>query len=43
MIGLGMTSTSREYAIKDLAEAREYLKNDVLRTHYHMMLLNLES
>ena len=33
IIGLGMTSTSRKYAIKDLAEAREYLKNDMLRTH----------
>ena len=33
IIGLGMTSTSREYAIKDLTEAREYLKEDTLRTH----------
>ena len=33
IIGLGMTYTSREYAIKDLAEAKEYLKNDTLRTH----------
>ena len=33
IIGLGMTSTSREYAIKDLAEAKEYLQNDTLREH----------
>ena len=33
IIGLGMTYTSREYAIKNLAEAKEYLKNDTLRTH----------
>ena len=33
IIGLGMTSTSREYAIKDLAEAKEFLKNDILRSH----------
>ena len=32
-IGLGMTYTSREYAIKNLAEAKDYLKNDTLRTH----------
>jgi uncharacterized protein (DUF1810 family) len=31
--GLGMTSTSREYAIRNLAEARDYLKNETLRTH----------
>ena len=33
IIGLGMTSTSREYAIRDLEEAKEYLNNDTLRTH----------
>ena len=33
IIGLGMTYTSREYAIKNLAEAKDYLKNDTLRTH----------
>ena len=33
IIGLGMTYTSREYAIKNLAEAKEYLKDDTLRTH----------
>ena len=33
IIGLGMTSTSREYAIKNLAEAKEFLKNDILRSH----------
>ena len=31
--GLGMTSTSREYAIRDLAEAKEYLSNATLRAH----------
>ena len=31
--GLGMTSTSRAYAIADLAEAKEFLANDTLRTH----------
>ena len=31
--GLGMTSTSREYAIRDMEEAKAYLKNDTLRTH----------
>ena len=31
--GLGMTSTSREYAIKDLTEAKDYLANETLRTH----------
>ena len=30
IIGLGMTYTSREYAIKNLAEAKDYLKNDTL-------------
>ena len=33
IIGLGMTSTSREYAIKDLNEAKDYLVNEMLRTH----------
>ena len=33
IIGLGMTSTSREYAIKDLNEAKDYLANETLRTH----------
>lgn len=33
IIGLGRTSTSREYAIKDLNEAKEYLANETLRTH----------
>ena len=33
IIGLGMTSTSREYAIKDLNEAKDYLANEMLRTH----------
>ncbi len=28
-----MTSTSREYAIKDLNEAKDYLANETLRTH----------
>ena len=31
--GLGMTSTSREYAIRNIAEARDYLKNETLRAH----------
>ena len=46
IIGLGMTSTSREYAIKNLAEAREYLKDDTLRTHLLELcdaLLSLET
>ena len=46
IIGLGMTSTSREYAIKDLVEAKEYLKDDTLRTHLLELcdaLLSLES
>ena len=33
IIGLGMTSTSREYAIKDMEEAKEYLRDDTLRMH----------
>lgn len=46
IIGLGMTSTSREYAIKDLNEAKEYLENETLRTHLLELcdaLLSLES
>ena len=46
IIGLGMTSTSREYAIKHLAEAREYLKDDTLRSHLLELcdaLLSLET
>jgi len=46
IIGLGMTSTSREYAIKTLAEAREYLKDDTLRSHLLELcdaLLSLET
>ena len=46
IIGLGMTSTSREYAIKDLAEAKEYLKNDTLRVRLLELcdaLLSLET
>lgn len=31
--GLGMTYTSREYAIRDLAEAKAYLRNETLRAH----------
>ena len=33
IIGLGITSTSREYAIKDMEEAKEYLRDDTLRMH----------
>ena len=33
IIGLGITSTSREYAIKDMEEAKEYLRDDTLRIH----------
>lgn len=46
IIGLGMTSTSREYAIKDLNEAKEYLANETLRTHLLELcdaLLSLET
>lgn len=46
IIGLGRTSTSREYAIKNLAEAREYLKDNTLRTHLMELchaLLSLET
>ena len=31
--GLGWSSFSRFYAIRDLAEAREYLENEILRRH----------
>ena len=46
IIGLGTTSTSRDYAIKDLSEAKDYLANVVLRTHLLELcdaLLSLES
>ncbi len=46
IIGLGRTSTSREYAIKDLGEAKEYLANAALRTHLLELcnaLLSLET
>lgn len=46
IIGLGRTSTSREYAIKDLNEAKEYLANETLRTHLLELceaLLSLET
>ncbi len=46
IIGLGMTSTSREYAIRDLEEAKEYLKDDTLRAHLLELcdaLLSLET
>lgn len=46
IIGLGMTSTSREYAIKNLAEAKEYLANKILRAHLLELcdaLLSLET
>ena len=46
IIGLGRTSTSMEYAIKNLAEAREYLKDNTLRTHLMELchaLLSLET
>jgi len=33
IVGLGRTSTSKDYAIRDLAEAKAYLKNETLRTH----------
>ena len=33
--GLGSSTTSRKYAIKDLAEAYEFLENDELRTHLY--------
>lgn len=31
--GLGMSSVSRHYAIVDLQEAKEYMKNPLLRAH----------
>ena len=46
IIGLGMTSTSRQYAIRDLAEAKEYLANKILRAHLLELcdaLLSLET
>ena len=46
IIGLGTTATSREYAIKDLNEAKEYLANETLRTHLLELceaLLSLET
>lgn len=46
IIGLGRTYTSREYAIKDLNEAKEYLVNETLRTHLLELceaLLSLET
>ena len=46
IIGLGMTYTSREYAIKDLSEAKSYLENDTLREHLLELcdaLLSLET
>ena len=33
IIGLGRTYTSMEYAVRDMEEARAYLKNETLRTH----------
>ena len=44
--GLGMTSTSMKYAIKNLAEARDYLNNTVLKNHLLELceaLLSLDS
>lgn len=44
--GLGKTSTSREYAIRDLEEARAYLENKTLRAHLLELcdaLLSLDS
>ncbi len=44
--GLGMTSTSREYAIRDLEEAKAYLENKTLRAHLLELcdaLLSLDS
>ena len=46
IIGLGMTSTSRQYAIRDLVEAKEYLANETLHTHLLELcdaLLSLET
>ena len=44
--GLGSSATSREYAIKDLAEANEFLENDELRLHLYEIcevLISIES
>ena len=44
--GLGRTSISREYAVRDLKEAKEYLANETLRAHLLEIcgaLLSLES
>ncbi len=46
IIGLGRTSTSMEYAVRDLEEAKAYLKNETLKTHLLeicVALLSLES
>lgn len=46
IIGLGRTSTSVEYAVRDLEEAKAYLRNETLRTHLLETceaLLSLES
>ena len=46
IIGLGMTSTSRQYAIRNLVEAKEYLANKILRAHLLELcdaLLSLET
>ena len=44
--GLGSSATSREYAIKDLAEANEFLENDELRLRLYEIcevLISIES
>ena len=44
--GLGSSATSREYAIKDLAEANGFLENDELRLHLYEIcevLISIES
>ena len=44
--GLGSSATSREYAIKYLAEANEFLENDELRLHLYEIcevLISIES
>jgi uncharacterized protein (DUF1810 family) len=46
IVGLGLSPISQKYAIKDLAEARAYLENDVLRAHLLELcdaLLSLET
>ena len=46
IIGLGRTSTSMEYAVRDLEEAKAYLRNETLRIHLLEIceaLLSLES